>query len=52
MLKYVPDLVKAAYQGQLESTEAKTKDADDSYKRKKVIEFNIQLAANQYTKYS
>ena len=41
MLKYVPDLAKAAYQGQRESTETKRKYADDSYKGKKLIEFNI-----------
>ena len=51
MLKYVPGLAKAAYQGQLEKTETKRKYADDSYKGKKVIEFNIQLAGNQYTNF-
>ena len=51
MLKYIPGLAKAAYQGQLEKTETKGKYADDSYKGKKVIEFNIQLAGNQYTNF-
>ena len=51
MLKYVPGLAKAAYQGQLEKTETKRKYADDSYKGKKVIEFNMQLAGNQYTNF-
>ena len=51
MLKYIPGLAKAAYQGQLEKTETKRKYADDSYKGKKVIEFNIQLAGNQYTNF-
>ena len=51
MLKYVLGLAKAAYQGQLEKTETKRKYADDSYKGKKVIEFNMQLAGNQYTNF-
>ena len=51
MLKYIPGLAKAAYQGQLEKTETKRKYADDSYKGKKVIEFNIQPAGNQYTNF-
>ena len=51
MLKYIPGLAKAAYQGQLEKTETKRKYADDSYKGKKVIEFNMQLAGNQYTNF-
>ena len=49
MLKYIPGLAKAAYQGQLEKTETKRKYTDESCKSKKVIEFNIQLAGNQYT---
>lgn len=44
MLKCTPGLAKAASQGQLEKTETKRKYEDDSYKGKKVIEFNIQLA--------
>ena len=44
MLKYIPGLAKAAYQGQLEKTEIKRKYTDDSYKAKKVIEFNMQLS--------
>ena len=51
MLKCVPDLAKAAYQGQLEWTETKRKYADDSYKGKKLIEFNKQLAGNQFTNF-
>ena len=51
MLNYVPGLAKVAYQGQLESTETNRIYADDSYKGKKVTEFNIQLAANQYTNF-
>ena len=35
MLKYMPGLAKAAYQGQLKSTERKRKYGDDSYKGKK-----------------
>ena len=49
MLKYIPGSAKAAYQGQLEKTETKRKYTDESCKSKKVIEFNIQLAGNQYT---
>ena len=52
MLKYIPRLAKAAYQGQLESTETKRKYADDSYKGKKIIKFNIELAANQYSNFN
>ena len=51
MLKYRPGLPKAACQDQLEKTETKRKYADDSYKSKKVIEFNIKLAGNQYTNF-
>ena len=52
MLKYILSLEKAAYQGKLEKTETKRKYADDSYKgKKKVTEFNIQLAGNQYTNF-
>ena len=51
MLKYIPVLAKAAYQGQLVKAETKRKYADDSYKGKKVIEFNMQLAGNQYTNF-
>ena len=51
MLKYIPVLTKAAYQGQLVKAETKRKYADDSYKGKKVIEFNMQLAGNQYTNF-
>ena len=51
LLKHIPGLAKTAYQGQLHSTETKRKYADDSYKNKKVIEFNVQLTANQYTNF-
>ena len=43
MLKYIPVLAQIAYQGHLHSIETKRKYADDSYKIKKVIEFNVQL---------
>ena len=46
MLKYLPGLAKLGYQGQLYSTETKRKYADDKYKGKKVIEFNVQLTEN------
>ena len=51
MLKYIPGLAKAAYQGQLEKRKTKRKYADDSYKDKKVIDLNMQLAGNQYTSF-
>ena len=51
ILKYIPDLAKITYQGQLHSTETKRKYADDSYKNKKVIESNIQRTANHYTNF-
>ena len=51
MLKYIPGLEKTGYQGQLHSTETKRKYADESYKNKKVIEFNVQLIPNHYTNF-
>ena len=51
VLKYIPGFAKAAYQGQLEKTETKRKYADDSYKGKEIIEFDIQLAGNEYTNF-
>ena len=48
MLKYIPGLAKIGYQGQLHSAETKRKYADESYKNKKVIEFNVQLIGNDY----
>ena len=43
MLRYTPGLAKVGYQGQLHATETKRKYADDTYKNKRVIEFNVQL---------
>ena len=40
-----------SYQGQLHLTETKRKYADETYKNKKVIEFNVQLIANHYTNF-
>ena len=51
-LKYVLGMAKAAYQGQLEGTETKRKYADESYRGKKIIEFSVQLVANQYTNFN
>lgn len=51
MLKYIPGLEKTSYQGQLHSTETKRKYVDESYKNKKVIEFNVQLIPNHYTNF-
>ena len=46
MLKYIPGLAKLGYEGQLYSTETKRKYVDDTYKGKKVIEFDVQFTAN------
>ena len=51
MVRYIPGLTKLTYQGQMDSTEAKRKYADDTYKNKKVIEFNIVLTNNHYTNF-
>ena len=40
-LKYIPGLAKSGYQKQLYSIETKRKYADDTYKAKKIIEFNV-----------
>ena len=49
ILRYIPSLAKVGYQGQLHSTETKKKYADDIYKNKKVIEFDVQLTKGHYT---
>ena len=51
MVRYIPGLTKLTYQGQMDSTEAKRKYAEDTYKNKKVIEFNIVLTNNHYTNF-
>ena len=51
MLKYIPGLAKLDYQGQMYLTETKRKYADDTYKGKKVIEFNFQLTRNHYSNF-
>ena len=51
MLKYIPGLAKLGYHGQLYSTEAKRMYADDTYKGKKAVEFNVQLMANHYSNF-
>ena len=51
MLRYIPGLAKVGYQGQLHSAETKRKYADDTYKSKKVIKFNIQLKKGHYTNF-
>ena len=45
MLKYILGLAKLGYEGQLYSTETKRKYVDDTYKGKKVIEFDVQFTA-------
>ena len=51
ILRYIPGSAKVCYQGQLHSTEMKRKYADDTYKNKKVIEFNVQLTKGHYTNF-
>ena len=47
----IPGLAKIGYQGQLSGTETKRKYADESYKNKTVIKFNVELIANHYTNF-
>ena len=42
---------KIGYQEQVSGTETKRKYTHESYKNKKVIEFNVQLTANHYTNF-
>ena len=51
IIRHIPGLTKIVYQGQIDSTEAKRKYADNTYKNKKVIRFNILLTANHYTNF-
>ena len=51
IIRHIPGLTKIVYQGQIGSTEAKRKYADNTYKNKKVIRFNILLTANHYTNF-
>ena len=51
MLRYIPGLAKICYQGQLYLTKVKRKYVDDTYKNKKVIEFNVQLKKGHYTNF-
>ena len=44
-------LGKVGFQGQLHSAETKRKYADDTYKNKKVIEFNVQLMKEHYANF-
>ena len=48
LIRYIPGITKPAYQGQLEETLTKKTYADDTYKRHRVAEFNVQLTDNQY----
>ena len=50
-LKYIPGLAKSGYQKQLYSIETKRKYVDDTYKAKKIIEFNVQVTANHYSNF-
>ena len=51
MLRHIPGLAKIGYQGQLYSTETERIYADDTYKNKKVREFNVQLTKGHYTNF-
>ena len=51
MLRYIPGLANVGYQSQLHSTETKRKYVDDTYKNKKVIEFNVQVTKGHYTNF-
>ena len=51
MLRYIPGLAKICHQGQLHLTKVKRKYVDDTYKNKKVIEFNVQLTKGHYTNF-
>ena len=51
LIRYLPGLVKAAYQGQIKSIETKRKYVDDTYKDLKVIEFPIVLTKSHYTNF-
>lgn len=51
MLRYIPGLAQFGYQGELHSTETKRKYVDNTYKNKKVIEFNIHLTKGHYTNF-
>ena len=50
-MRYILGLAKVGFQGQLHSTETKRKYADDTYKNKKVLEFNVQLMKRHYANF-
>ena len=51
MIRNIPHLAKVGCQGQLHSIEMKKKFAKNTYKNKKVIKFNVQLAKGHYTNF-
>ena len=51
LVRHLPGLTKAAYQGQIKSIETKRKYVDDTYKDLKVIEFPVAVTKNQYTNF-
>ena len=51
LVRYLPGLVRAAYQGQIKSIETKRKYVDNIYKDLKVIEFPIVLTKSHYTNF-
>ena len=48
LIRYIPELAKLIYQGQISGTVEKKAYADDTYRDLKIARFNIQPSANQY----
>ena len=48
LVRYIPGLANVATQGQIDSFNTNRKYADENYKDKNTLEFNIQLSANRY----
>ena len=49
--QYIPGLAKVGYQEQLHSIETRRKYAGDTYKNKKIINFNVQIPKGHYTNF-
>ena len=52
LVKYIPDLAKPIYQGQIAGPVEKKAYAEDSYRDLKVAMFMIQLSTNQYMNFN
>ena len=52
MLRYIPDMSKIMYQGQLDHIETKKCYAESTYTNKEIIEFNLNITANHYVNFS